>query len=896
VIFVRRSTTSSRFDAAVEELRASVLSVDEAEVLEAHLWSRGDDGFLREDVRFRKTPWGRWVLSSRFLVNDEVVRRLRSSATGDAKLADLLAEIASQVGCEASICGADPRLVLRDERVRLSAAELSDDVVAGDAAADEKFKTHLPLHTLKAVAASQPRHEWGPGAQEESIETIGWVRVDAKKKLNERMFVAEIHGHSMDDGKSGLVDGGYGIFELWPAGTKQDLVVLARGAFSDPETGAFAVKKYKADARGVDGTHQSIRLVSLNHDKDRFPDIVLTPERDDDVTVVAKLVAPLARSALPRKPLAGAKVAGRRDTGSETGRRAIAAHLQALAQSLLQPTTPKPAGTRPKALAARAAELVCFDDHLALEVGPAPLPPFAKQLRVMGDHDDVAVIGANVRTARRRIRVSPSQAPWTWQAPTLDADELADELAALAVEGLPADRATVFRVDAAGVGRRRASPVLTPGERWRILVPPALPGDGLAFSHGWKLVELELGASIPADIAASLDAWGLQVRPAHPRVLTLGARPIRWQETANGEQVPTYAQLSEIAVAIDGMSTLFPGELTAFLASPSSSTHLALPVGAHWFLAVEEATDGGYCVEATPTRTASDVERACFNIEDAAPTLPTAALTLCRGSDVHAVDADGRLQILESFAQVMANHEQLSVQGPPLWPVRLRVEAPGYRGTKSTALDEDGVLDVREVLESWRSVWEDRPFADLTIDAADLGVIVVQHRANRTVASIVEALAALVSEREKALPQLRGDLALYDDQWVKPLLKLFGYEIQAVPPAELADAPAGARAYLLYEWRTDETPPRRELSRICVVVSGREALDPLFIGGAHAFADKLLARHHVRESMITDGLQWSEHRRGSSLRRPTFWDVVALGRERSTHKIEQLLNELAVGV
>ena len=89
------------------------------------------------------------------------------------------------------------------------------------------------------------------------------------------MFVARIVGNSMDDGRSGLVNSRYAVFELWPTGSRQGLTVLARGSFSDPETGSYAVKKYMADERGPDRRHQRIVLVSLNPDKSRFPDIEL---------------------------------------------------------------------------------------------------------------------------------------------------------------------------------------------------------------------------------------------------------------------------------------------------------------------------------------------------------------------------------------------------------------------------------------------------------------------------------------------------------------------------------------------------------------------------------------------------------------------------------------------
>ena len=64
----------------------------------------------------------------------------------------------------------------------------------------EKYVSHLPIRNLEAVAASEPEGEWGPNAQEDMGDVLGWVRVNMPGVvLNDRMFVARIKGQSMDD-------------------------------------------------------------------------------------------------------------------------------------------------------------------------------------------------------------------------------------------------------------------------------------------------------------------------------------------------------------------------------------------------------------------------------------------------------------------------------------------------------------------------------------------------------------------------------------------------------------------------------------------------------------------------------------------------------------------------
>ena len=63
------------------------------------------------------------------------------------------------------------------------------------------------------------------------------------------------------------------------------------------------LKKYVADElRDNEGTHRRITLVSLNEDKVRFPPSELSVDRDEEVTVVAKVVRALAPGDYARAP------------------------------------------------------------------------------------------------------------------------------------------------------------------------------------------------------------------------------------------------------------------------------------------------------------------------------------------------------------------------------------------------------------------------------------------------------------------------------------------------------------------------------------------------------------------------------------------------------------------
>jgi len=151
-------------------------------------------------------------------------------------------------------------------------------------AADQAFKTLLPLYSLQAAAGY-----FGRG---ETVEPEGWVEAEGIGRLDERMFVARAVGHSMEPQ---IHDGDLCVFRAKPAGSRQGKIVLAqyRGP-TDPETGgAFTVKRYtseKISEPNGSWRHTRVSLSSLNP---QFAPIIVETKGKDEVTVVAEYVCVL---------------------------------------------------------------------------------------------------------------------------------------------------------------------------------------------------------------------------------------------------------------------------------------------------------------------------------------------------------------------------------------------------------------------------------------------------------------------------------------------------------------------------------------------------------------------------------------------------------------------------
>ena len=149
----------------------------------------------------------------------------------------------------------------------------------------EKFKTLLPLYSLKAAAGY-----FGDG---EAVEPEGWVESSSVGRLDDQMFVARAVGRSMEPK---IHDGDYCVFRANPTATRQGKIVLVQHrGLGDPETGgSFTVKRYKSAKIIKDGgnwSHDQIILEPLNVD---YEPINLTAETHEDVQVLAEFLAVIA--------------------------------------------------------------------------------------------------------------------------------------------------------------------------------------------------------------------------------------------------------------------------------------------------------------------------------------------------------------------------------------------------------------------------------------------------------------------------------------------------------------------------------------------------------------------------------------------------------------------------
>jgi phage repressor protein C with HTH and peptisase S24 domain len=124
----------------------------------------------------------------------------------------------------------------------------------------ERFRTHVPLYTLRAAAGSL-------GADMVS-EPEDWVPAPESVRLTEDMFVARVEGRSMEPL---IPDGSLNLFRYNVVGSRQNKIVLVERFGVFEESARFSVKKYTSRKRfkGEDEwEHDQITLIPLNPEFD----------------------------------------------------------------------------------------------------------------------------------------------------------------------------------------------------------------------------------------------------------------------------------------------------------------------------------------------------------------------------------------------------------------------------------------------------------------------------------------------------------------------------------------------------------------------------------------------------------------------------------------------------
>ncbi|MBL7130905.1 MAG: DEAD/DEAH box helicase family protein [Candidatus Omnitrophica bacterium] len=147
-----------------------------------------------------------------------------------------------------------------------------------------KYTEYLPVYSLAAAAG-----KFGEGSD---VHEEGWVKANIGRKLNKKMFVAKVTGHSMEPL---IPDNSYCVFRADVVGSRQGKIVLAQHHdIRDVDTRSrYTIKRYKSEKKfGKDDTwrHEKIILEPLNKEYDP---IILSNNVEGKFKIIAEFVAVL---------------------------------------------------------------------------------------------------------------------------------------------------------------------------------------------------------------------------------------------------------------------------------------------------------------------------------------------------------------------------------------------------------------------------------------------------------------------------------------------------------------------------------------------------------------------------------------------------------------------------
>lgn len=860
------------FDPVLDRVSAVPVSFTETEAL-AELWSHGEDGWLREDPRFRPTPWGRWIPADRYLINDLLVRALREGHS-ELSLADQLAALSKVVGCPTAFCPADPRLRVHDDRVRLAPSELSGEPLLEDVGPLLQYVTHLPVLTLKAAAASRPAGEWGPAAEAQQVEVQGWLRVE-QRNPNRRMFVAQVRGSSMDGGKAPMEDGDWVLFEFtFCQGTTYDhrgRPVLVRWGAPIEELGSYAVKK-------IEESPDRVVLVSSNPDTERFPDIVIPPEEADSLRIIATVLRVLKLADFARRPKPQRKP-GRRMLEGGAGLVEQGARLDRSIVAFFEgkPSPDEEPEAQSDGWQTRVVCLAADAGGPHLEVGPLDgLPPFVGKLHVLGEGWDGLLLAANAQRRPGRLPVRPGSGPWRWEALGFE-DEEDLGLDRLACDALPLDVVTVFRVDAGGVGRRQVGTTLSEGQVYRLLLPPGLADEtmGVDLGGGWRLWGLDLAMPPSASLQATLQALGLGVGETWPRLEWALLPPTSWRTNPRGDAYPAFGVADEITIQAQGLPGEHDEAAVLFLRGPGGTERLSLPHAASALVSLGALTPGRWAAALLHPRTEVRATTLLFEVAEGATRHVSAGWSVTLPETREGEDPVEAYKTLEMTA-------------PPGWPVSLAWRTLGEVPLATVHADESSVIDLGKalplVIERARRV----RVADLVVDLGELGRKELAHDRHPKPEQIGEKLTGLWAQREGLVRSRSGAWLTLVPSWFRPVTELLGYAMEPLPENALPDADHGLAAWRLVVGERSEGRIGRNAVRVLVLTTDVE----LVINQNLEWIDRACAAAGVRDAIVTDGVLWTTHRRGGRTPR-TMWSLALV---QADLQLEAMVVALAEGV
>lgn len=517
------------------------------------------------------------------------------------------------------------------------------------------------------------------------------------------------------------------------------------------------------------------------------------------------------------------------------------------------------------------ARLVCLDvaaGGLQLEIGPlGGLPSFVKKLRVVGTDWDALVLAANARLRATRTPVRPGTGPWRWEAVGFE-EEQDLELDKLALNSLGATEVFVFRLDADGAGRPVVSKTLSPGQTYRLLLPPGQSSDlGVELDAGWRIWSLDLATPFTSSTRELLVSLGLGLGESWPRLEWAVVPASSWRSNARGESYPIFESGTELFVNLSGVSLEEGDDAAVFMHGPSTTEQF--PVTSDGLVSLGKPAAGRWACALMHSRTSVQTTTLVFEVS------PSGVEHV---SAMWAVSAPTGLVEIEATA-------------PPGWPVSLRWSGLASKEESLATLyaDNDRNISFERVHPLLLARAARTPVADVVIDFRELGRRLISHDARANLAQLREQVSMLWKQRADLVQARSGAWQLLMPGWFEPVVSRLGYGVEALTLPTDMDAPHDLAAWLLTIDEREKGTITRSPSRVLVLTTHIDSV----MSDQREWIDAVCTAAKVRDAIVTDGTRWTCHRKGDRQINRRGWN---LDHAAELGIMDEMLNDLTEGL
>lgn len=719
--------TLPELDQAVAALANRRLALLEEEVLQP-IWSTGEEIRLHEDGRFRRTPWGRWVLSEWHLANNALETAILRGWDGSDSEGRLRQLDLKNGGHH----------VFDPDDTRFHTVDISRRLVLSDLPLELRESGDTRSNSVEVFSILAAAGRFGTG---ESADSKGFVCLAETPKS--QSFIVQAKGRSMEPE---IPSGSYLLVHRTNA---TDGVVVAYHPDFQADLGSCVVKRW-INGR-LDSDHPDYRGQALLSDEISW----------QNVRVLGQVVRVLQPTDFPGLGLADPMPLAASKLTQEQQRVRAFDELEALRQRLLEEPFSGQAKDKPTSRIESSLELALDPPALRLRTPPLEIQePF------------VSISGQRTPSSNLRYekvwRISPQTIPYALQLAGDSSIELAP--------GLEGEAATLFTAPLQGRSRRLKTNILHGESENRCLVPPArqrcAPAVPLWASHlgeieNWLLYELSPPSHLSPEDLVWLAWMGLNFEPVILRVF-LETVPSGFRALPSGESVPVVEPEHPVTLQLRGSELATPRLLVATTQAGQECLSLAKATDHPTLrVALEDCPAELILVRAQAGLALSPPLYFWVGEVEASPQIQSE------------LQVDLANQHLQPGAQldVVESWNQLRISAPPLWPVHLD-SGGSIHDVVRLHSDANGEVSLSGVLAPLERRWKDQWFGSFQVMCPALCKITLNHAAPPSDKDLARRLRRLIDSIEDFEILELWEAETLWSHWLLPALKILGYTCQ----------------------------------------------------------------------------------------------------------------------